>query len=53
MGMHRLPKAVDSSCWMVLRNSAVMKVDRMNSIQEQCLPSLFLALFLKLSLNFS
>jgi hypothetical protein len=51
--MSRLPKVVGSSCWRESHSSAVMKVDRMNSIQEQYLPELFLALFLKLSLNFS
>jgi len=51
--MFRLPKVAGSSYLKVLHSSAVMKVDRMNSIQEHFLRLLSLNSVLKLSLNFS
>jgi len=53
MGMFHLPKVVGSSYLKALRSSAVMKVDKMSSIQEHFLRLLSLNSVLKLSLNFS
>lgn len=53
MGMFRLPKVVGSSYLMELHSNAVMKVGRMNSIQERFLRLISLNSVLKLSLNFS
>jgi hypothetical protein len=53
MGMFHLPKVADSSYLKALRSSAVMKVDKMSSIQEHFLRLLFSNSVLKLSLNFS
>jgi hypothetical protein len=51
--MFHLPKAVGSSYLKALHSNAVMKADRMNSIQERFLRLLSLNSVLKLSLNFS